>query len=66
MEAKIEIFNRDCMEASSLAIACYNLGFDLTVFEIDKSCFDMAVKRFEEHKKQGRLFNPNEARTAAY
>ena len=41
----------------SIGIACYNLDFDLTAFEIDKDYFDSAVKRLEEHKKQGRLFS---------
>lgn len=43
----------------SIAIACYNLDFDLDVFEIDKDYYEAAVKRFEEHKKQQRLFQMN-------
>lgn len=42
--------------SGSIAIACYNLGFDLTGYELDKDYYDSACKRFEEHKKQQRLF----------
>lgn len=42
--------------SGSIAIACYNLGFDLTAFEIDESYFKAAVERLENHKKQERLF----------
>lgn len=41
----------------SSAIACYNLDFDLTLFEIDKDYFEAGQARLEEHKKQQRLFN---------
>lgn len=34
------------------AIACYDMGFDLVGYEIDKDYFDAAVKRLENHKKQ--------------
>ena len=40
----------------SLAIACYNLDFDLTLFEIDEDYYRAGVERFENHKKQIRLF----------
>jgi len=40
----------------SIAIACHDLGFDLDCYEIDKEYYDMAVKRFEIHKAQLRLF----------
>jgi len=40
----------------SIAIACYNLDFDLTLFEIDKDYFEAGKNRLEEHKKQMRLF----------
>lgn len=36
----------------SIAIACYDMGFDLTGYEIDKEYYDAAVKRLENHKKQ--------------
>ncbi len=38
--------------SGSIAIACYDMGLDLTGFEIDKDYFDAAVKRLENHKKQ--------------
>ncbi len=41
----------------SIAIACYNLDFDLDCFEIDAEYHGKAVKRLEEHRKQGRLFS---------
>jgi site-specific DNA-methyltransferase (adenine-specific) len=43
--------------SGSIAIACYNLDFDLTGFEIDKDYYNGAVNRLEEHKKQQRLFD---------
>jgi site-specific DNA-methyltransferase (adenine-specific) len=42
--------------SGSIAIACHNLGFDLTACEIDKDYFDAAIKRLEQHKAQQRLF----------
>ena len=42
--------------SGSIAIACHNLGFDLTACEIDKEYFDAAMKRLEQHKSQQRLF----------
>lgn len=42
--------------SGSIAIACYNLGFSLTGFELDEEYYNAAVQRLEEHKKQGRLF----------
>jgi site-specific DNA-methyltransferase (adenine-specific) len=42
--------------SGSIAIACHNLGFDLTGYEIDKEYFDAAVKRLETHKLQLRMF----------
>lgn len=38
--------------SGSIAIACYDMGFDLIGFEIDKQYFDGAVKRLENHKRQ--------------
>ena len=40
----------------SIALACHNLGFDLTLCELDKEYFDAGVKRLEQHKKQLTLF----------
>jgi len=41
--------------SGSIAIACYDMGFDLDGFEIDKEYFDAMMKRFENHKLQYRL-----------
>ena len=41
----------------SIAIACYNLDFDLVCMEIDKDYFEAGKNRLEEHKKQVRLFD---------
>ena len=42
--------------SGSIAIACYNLGFDLTACELDKDYYEAAIKRIEQHKAQTRLF----------
>ena len=42
--------------SGSIAIACHNLGFDLTACELDKEYFDAAIKRINEHKQQLRMF----------
>jgi len=42
--------------SGSIAIACHNLGFELTGYEIDKEYFEAANKRIEQHKQQGRLW----------
>ena len=42
--------------SGSIAIACYNLGFELTGYEIDKEYFEAAKKRIEQHKQQARLW----------
>ena len=41
----------------SSAIACYNLDFDLTLFEIDKDYFNAGNARLEQHMRQQRLFD---------
>lgn len=41
----------------SIAIACHQMGFDLTLCEIDKDYYDSGVKRYNEAKKQQRLFD---------
>jgi site-specific DNA-methyltransferase (adenine-specific) len=40
----------------SIAIACWDMGFDLDICELDKDYFEAAKKRFENHKKQLKLF----------
>jgi site-specific DNA-methyltransferase (adenine-specific) len=42
--------------SGSIAIACHNLGFDLTACELDKDYYEAAMKRIEQHKAQQRLF----------
>ena len=38
--------------SGSIAIACHDLGYDLTGIELDKEYYDAAVKRFNQHKAQ--------------
>lgn len=40
----------------SIAIACWDLGFDLTCYEIDKDYYKSAVQRLERHIKQIQIF----------
>lgn len=42
--------------SGSIALACYDLKFDLTGIEIDKHFFDKANIRLNQHKKQLTLF----------
>ena len=42
--------------SGSIALACHNLGFDLTACELDKEYYDKAMKRINEHKQQTRMF----------
>ena len=42
--------------SGSIAIACHNLGYNLTGYELDKDYFDAANKRINEHKKQLTIF----------
>ena len=42
--------------SGSIAIACYNLGYDLTACELDKEYYEAAMKRIEHHKAQIRMF----------
>lgn len=42
--------------SGSIAIACHDLCFDLTGYEIDKEYYDNAVARLERHQAQGQLF----------
>ena len=46
--------------SGSIAIACHNMGFALDGYELDKDYFEAAVKRLENHKRQGTLFEPKE------
>ena len=42
--------------SGSIAIACWDLKFDLVGYELDKEYYDSAMKRFNTHCKQGQLF----------
>ena len=42
--------------SGSIAIACHNLGFDLTACELDTDYYNAAMRRINEHKSQKRLF----------
>ena len=46
--------------SGSSAIACHNMGFDLDGYEIDKDYYNAAIKRLNDHKRQGSLFMPSE------
>ena len=41
--------------SGSIAIACHNLGFDLTGYELDKKHYDKAIKRIKNHQAQLRI-----------
>jgi site-specific DNA-methyltransferase (adenine-specific) len=40
----------------SIAIACYDLGYDLELYEIDEDYFKAGKERLERYQAQGRLF----------
>lgn len=42
--------------SGSIAIACHNLGFELTACELDKEYYDKAIERIKNHISQQRLF----------
>ena len=42
--------------SGSIAIACHNLGFDLTACELDEDYYNAAIKRLKEHQLQMRMF----------
>jgi len=42
--------------SGSIALACHNLGYDLTACELDKEYFDAAMKRLKEHQQQLTMF----------
>jgi len=41
--------------SGSIAIACHNLGYDLTACELDKEYYIAAMKRIEQHTAQLRI-----------
>jgi len=42
--------------SGSIAIACHNLGYDLTACELDTEYYNAAIKRINQHKAQIRMF----------
>ena len=42
--------------SGSIAIACHNLGFDLTACELDKDYYEASLKRLKEHQAQLTIF----------
>lgn len=46
--------------SGSHAIACNNLGFELTACELDRDYFEAACKRIEQASKQTSLFEPQQ------
>lgn len=44
--------------SGSIAIACHDLGFDLTWIEKDEDYYKAAVHRYKEHASQAFLFAP--------
>lgn len=45
--------------SGSIAIACHNLGFDLTACELDEDYFKASQKRLKDHQSQIRMFKKN-------
>ena len=41
--------------SGSIAIACHNLGYDLTACELDKEYYEASIKRINQHKAQLRI-----------
>jgi site-specific DNA-methyltransferase (adenine-specific) len=48
--------------SGSIAIACHDLGFDLTACEIDKDYYAAAMERIREYQKQ-QIFDFTEGST---
>ena len=42
--------------SGSIAIACHNLGYDLTACELDTDYYNAAIKRIKQHKQQLTIF----------
>lgn len=42
--------------SGSIALACHNLGYELTACELDKEYFDASIKRIKNHVAQIRMF----------
>lgn len=50
--------------SGSIAIACHDLGFDLTWMELDPDYYASACARYKQHASQGQLFLDSEPKTA--
>ena len=48
------------MGSGSIAIACYDMGFDLTACELDPDYYRDAMERIRKHTEQQALFTPQE------
>lgn len=48
----------------SIAIACHDLGFDLTLSELDKDYFEAGKKRLDNHRAQVSIFDVPEVKQA--
>ena len=46
--------------SGSIAIACHDMGFELTACELDKDYYDSAIARIKRHTAQLSLFEPQE------
>ena len=42
--------------SGSIALACHNLGYDLTACELDKEYYDSAIKSIKQHQQQLTIF----------
>jgi site-specific DNA-methyltransferase (adenine-specific) len=42
--------------SGSIAIACHNLGYDLTACELDTEYYNAAMKRLKQHQQQLKMF----------
>ena len=48
------------MGSGSIAIACYDMGFELTACELDPDYYRDAMERIRKHTEQQALFTPQE------
>lgn len=46
--------------SGSIAIACHDMGFELTACELDKDYYDSAIARIKRHTAKLSLFEPQE------
>ena len=49
--------------SGSIAIACHDLGYDLTWMEFDSDYYKAACERYQRHAAQGSLFEPEPQKT---